>query len=106
MKPRPRERSQQRVRRSRLDLHDRLPPPLRPLGELFFFYETAPTEFYTSLHTLSLHDALPICARSRWRRRARRGAPPPPRARVRRRDRKSTRLNSSHVTTSRMPSSA
>src|SRR3546814_6015528 len=26
-----------------------------------FFNDTAPTEFYTYLHTLSLHDALPIC---------------------------------------------
>src|SRR6059058_2374989 len=26
----------------------------------FFFNDTAPTEIYTSLHTLSLHDALPI----------------------------------------------
>src|SRR5216110_267031 len=26
----------------------------------FFFKETAPTEIYTSSHTLSLHDALPI----------------------------------------------
>src|SRR6059058_6624082 len=32
------------------------------LGEFifFFFNDTAPTEIYTSLHTLSLHDALPI----------------------------------------------
>src|SRR6266496_3394340 len=55
----------------------------------FFFNDTAPTEIYT----LSLHDALPIPPargrRARWRRCAR--APPP------RRDRKSTRLNSSHV---------
>src|SRR6188474_3983080 len=27
----------------------------------FFFNDTATTEIYTSLHTLSLHDALPIC---------------------------------------------
>src|SRR3546814_11109354 len=26
----------------------------------FFFYDTATTEIYTYLHTLSLHDALPI----------------------------------------------
>src|SRR3546814_2321432 len=26
----------------------------------FFFNDTAPTEIYTYLHTLSLHDALPI----------------------------------------------
>src|SRR6059058_4291901 len=32
------------------------------LGEFifFFFNDTAPTEIYTSLHTLSLHDALPL----------------------------------------------
>src|SRR3989442_7691791 len=59
----------------------------------FFFNDTAPTEIYT----LSLHDALPICQRGF----ARRGFPPPqPRcieAPLRRGDRKSTRLNSSHV---------
>src|SRR5216110_4145847 len=27
----------------------------------FFFNDTATTEIYTSSHTLSLHDALPIC---------------------------------------------
>src|SRR6059058_4449331 len=27
----------------------------------FFFNDPATTEIYTSLHTLSLHDALPIC---------------------------------------------
>src|SRR6266550_7323564 len=64
----------------------------------FFFNDTATTEIYT----LSLHDALPIC-----RLRARRGRPgqlrPGARAahlrpgrRVPLRDRKSTRLNSSH----------
>src|SRR2546429_9607124 len=60
---------------------------------IFFFNDTATTEIYT----LSLHDALPI-----WRRRAGRTRGPrgPARAAgrwtVRRRDRKSTRLNSSH----------
>src|SRR2546422_8694338 len=60
----------------------------------FFFNDTATTEIYT----LSLHDALPIsrapgCG-STNRRRPSRGAR---RARWRlRRDRKSTRLNSSH----------
>src|SRR6056300_2029311 len=44
----------------------------------FFFNDTATTEIYTNLNTLSLHDALPIC----------------------------TRLNSSHIQKSRMPSSA
>src|SRR5205085_5673629 len=59
----------------------------------FFFNDTAPTEIYT----LSLHDALPI-----WRVRGR-AVPRAGRARARRRqhalrhrDRKSTRLNSSH----------
>src|SRR3712207_7660688 len=84
----------------------------------FFFNDTATTEIYT----LSLHDALPICRGGRARRdgrdgrfrgppagRAERGAgrrrvvraevPRAPhglRARARR-DRKSTRLNSSHA---------
>src|SRR5213594_3063040 len=31
----------------------------------FFFNHTAPPEIYTSVHTLSLHDALPISARRR-----------------------------------------
>src|SRR5256885_6746188 len=73
----------------------------------FFFNDTATTEIYT----LSLHDALPICTPPRrsatWarpgpRRPPPRGRPegkpgrrPPPRARHR--DRKSTRLNSSHL---------
>src|SRR5215208_7451548 len=56
---------------------------------LFFFNDTATTEIYT----LSLHDALPISPR--WASRARRLARPAPG--YRRRDRKSTRLNSSHV---------
>src|SRR5436190_22063971 len=61
---------------------------------LFFFNDTATTEIYT----LSLHDALPICSGGRRRSGRRRGsgaacAPPPPPWR----DRKSTRLNSSHT---------
>src|SRR3712207_7075390 len=42
-----------------------------PAGSLFFFNDTATTEIYT----LSLHDALPICARRlrRCRRDRRRG---------------------------------
>src|SRR5438874_4055716 len=60
---------------------------------LFFFNDTATTEIYT----LPLHDALPISPRRRTRRR-----PPSPRVtsrsvRARVGDRKSTRLNSSHV---------
>src|SRR3712207_8117088 len=80
----------------------------------FFFNDTATTEIYT----LSLHDALPICTRPRTASRprarsARRGSsgarsarPPPSRlaalprtlsAAAAARDRKSTRLNSSHA---------
>src|SRR3712207_7302767 len=84
----------------------------------FFFNDTATTEIYT----LSLHDALPIChgrpdqavqrraglpaqgepgervgrtAAGAGARAAGRGGLPPDR--LRRRDRKSTRLNSSHA---------
>src|SRR2546430_4020356 len=71
--------------------------------DFFFFNDTATTEIYT----LSLHDALPICARPRrvgraQRARAPSGAPVSRaagelRARnLRTLDRKSTRLNSSH----------
>src|SRR5256885_8652671 len=67
----------------------------------FFFNDTATTEIYT----LSLHDALPICPAVQrkprpglaggWREalRRRQGA----RARAAPGDRKSTRLNSSHL---------
>src|SRR5476651_2591946 len=62
------------------------------LAFLFFFNDTATTEIYT----LSLHDALPIypCRAAEGRRRALR-----PRGRDGEavRDRKSTRLNSSHA---------
>src|SRR5438552_2539561 len=70
----------------------------------FFFNDTAAAEIYT----LSLHDALPICRRSRRGcrparvRRRDRGRPrrrsclQPSRAARSLRDRKSTRLNSSH----------
>src|SRR5215813_14683223 len=55
----------------------------------FFFNDTATTEIYT----LSLHDALPSCpAERRWGRASRPCSPRSPRT-----DRKSTRLNSSHV---------
>src|SRR5215216_7094981 len=53
----------------------------------FFFNDTATTEIYT----LSLHDALPISCRARPPPRS---PPAPPDGRAR--DRKSTRLNSSH----------
>src|SRR5204863_8900872 len=72
----------------------------------FFFNDTATTEIYT----LSLHDALPICSAA-WSRTAGRASPRSPAncAGCRERsfsavplgsdigDRKSTRLNSSHV---------
>src|SRR5256885_13933234 len=69
-------------------------PPAFPF--FFFFNDTATTEIYT----LSLHDALPISARAGERRTARIGA-----ERDRDQgiganpsgDRKSTRLNSSHL---------
>src|SRR3546814_15960305 len=38
----------------------------------FFFNDTATTEIYTYCHTLSLHDALPICT---WLRAAVRSGP-------------------------------
>src|SRR2546426_5397660 len=68
----------------------------------FFFNDTATTEIYT----LSLHDALPILPAPAAGRRARIGwysrlRTPGPRTGRRsgsgRRDRKSTRLNSSHL---------
>src|SRR5436853_1162323 len=55
----------------------------------FFFIDTATTDTYT----LSLHDALPICRRP-WRARCGCSLRPTPRAST---DRKSTRLNSSHL---------
>src|SRR2546430_5755924 len=66
--------------------------PDAPIYRVFFFNDTATTEIYT----LSLHDALPISPRA-WRARCP-ACPgrPSSSARWRRRDRKSTRLNSSH----------
>src|SRR5258708_24956299 len=61
------------------------------LQRLFFFNDTATTEIYT----LSLHDALPISRRARHGDGGRGGAVAQG-ARRRGRDRKSTRLNSSH----------
>src|SRR6266496_4922858 len=66
------------------------------VSAVFFFNDTATTEIYT----LSLHDALPISPSPRCRSSAAPpygSAPPPRSACLRRRDRKSTRLNSSHV---------
>src|SRR6266496_6381626 len=59
----------------------------------FFFNDTATTEFYT----LSLHDALPISRPSTACRALRRSQPSTPSPCLETRDRKSTRLNSSHV---------
>src|SRR6267378_7236641 len=61
----------------------------------FFFNDTATTEIYT----LSLHDALPISSRSSAGRSPSpwRSAPWRARSTPCTRDRKSTRLNSSHV---------
>src|ERR1035438_10739764 len=56
----------------------------------FFFNDTATTEIYT----LSLHDALPICLRHDVEDPSERRRPP---QLSRRADRKSTRLNSSHL---------
>src|SRR5690606_41238239 len=79
--------------------------PPRLLSLLLFFNDTATTEIYT----LSLHDALPICRRARRRRPSRLPPPRRPRRTPPSRgeaaswsprttpDRKSTRLNSSHV---------
>src|SRR5688572_32729002 len=59
----------------------------------FFFNDTATTEIYT----LSLHDALPIYRRGQARHPARRiDEPVRERGAFAPRDRKSTRLNSSH----------
>src|SRR5256885_13218230 len=76
------------------------------LSLFFFFNDTATTEIYT----LSLHDALPICPRSSGRERAQllrhrtdpslRDHLPPRGPRLlegKDQDRKSTRLNSSHL---------
>src|SRR5574343_756314 len=58
----------------------------------FFFNDTATTEIYT----LSLHDALPIF-RAQWRNALHMLRPASPNWSP---DRKSTRLNSSHITSS------
>src|SRR5690349_24172633 len=59
----------------------------------FFFNDTATTEIYT----LSLHDALPISATRARRYRTTSGPYRPGRPTGSPQDRKSTRLNSSHV---------
>src|SRR5258705_5433423 len=59
----------------------------------FFFNDTATTEIYT----LSLHDALPIFLLPRTENEGAAAGPQRPRRRPARLDRKSTRLNSSHL---------
>src|SRR5262245_65772506 len=68
---------------------------LFPFFFFFFFNDTATTEIYT----LSLHDALPISLQCRFElapRRRRTGLAQPAVA-ILKPDRKSTRLNSSHL---------
>src|SRR5471030_3385857 len=66
-------------------------PPLRSF--VFFLNDTATTEIYT----LSLHDALPIYSTNNWQ--LKKGASKRPNAVPAAicKDRKSTRLNSSHL---------
>src|SRR5256885_12266459 len=59
----------------------------------FFFNDTATTEIYT----LSLHDALPICRCRAWKRARGSGSARRAGCIAKDRDRKSTRLNSSHL---------
>src|SRR5215475_15516686 len=66
--------------------------PISGFSFFFFFIDTATTEIYT----LSLHDALPIPAKPAARM-ARSPRADIQRASLCRADRKSTRLNSSHV---------
>src|SRR2546422_3562921 len=69
-------------------------PPCRPVGSFFFFNDTATTEIYT----LSLHDALPISCPATGRKSGKRAGQVLGRNTRGEcgRDRKSTRLNSSH----------
>src|SRR6266540_4783370 len=62
----------------------------------FFFNDTATPEIYT----LSLHDALPICQQQNAPRDRVNGPTAPARFLEGEADRKSTRLNSSHITKS------
>src|SRR5881397_2096226 len=81
------------------------------LACLFFFInETATTEIYTAQYTLSLHDALPISGSQARAEEGEHAESHPARRPGPRRlggvelaDRKSTRLNSSHIEPSRMP---
>src|SRR6476659_7818013 len=72
------------------------PPPGVDRSSVFFFTDTATTEIYT----LSLHDALPISPRTNARALSTARAPiaaSPRSTLVSAGDRKSTRLNSSHL---------
>src|SRR5881398_3617665 len=84
-----------------------LAPPRRFCEHPFVFNDPPTTEIYTFSDTLSLHDALPIwsvrTSPTRSHRYCADPSGPPREAMI---DRKSTRLNSSHRLTSRMPSSA
>src|ERR1043166_9932667 len=83
----------------RAGLHVRHASSMAVLSSVFFFFnDTATTEIYT----LSLHDALPIYWMDVWRYSDWWGLG----AEVHPVDRKSTRLNSSHVSEHRMRSSA
>src|SRR5947207_9170385 len=68
-------------------------PEFSMLFMFFFYNDTATTEIYT----LSLHDALPIPTLSCGRATRCRYPSTPSSAPIPRRDRKSTRLNSSHT---------
>src|SRR6187397_540328 len=80
------------------------------LNIVFFFKYPAPTDIYTVYNTLSLHDALPICTcrvtREWLPTRILKALLSGLGSEAASPDRKSTRLNSSHCTPSRMPSSA
>ena len=98
--------------------------PAPPLVQFFFFFFNDPAT--TEIYTLSLHDALPIyrdeeelveeeeaiaCSQARTPQAGRDGGhacntESSTLAGCRAADRKSTRLNSSHPSRSRMPSSA
>src|SRR5438067_12755804 len=67
-----------------------------PTFLIFFFNHTAPTEIYT----FSLHDALPISRYSRTRAKASTNGETDVNCEPMWQDRKSTRLNSSHVSIS------
>src|SRR6516164_4978122 len=73
-----------------------MPPVIRSGSFLFFFNDTPTPEIYT----LSLHDALPICLPTEPQRPDRRSPLMSDRIGARKTDRKSTRLNSSHSSSS------